>query len=191
MAAVAFSRAGNQINRGLLSIRLARARHSDPSRHKIQWRFPIAIRRSRERDIDVVAGALEKRLQSSPALWRLLWSCQSGAGHAGGFGFSIVALPLLEQPNITATRVKWDEALEGSAKELLDDAAPKESGGTKQEMAEGFLRTAIKTGEKRAPEDVTKEAKECGISGATLRRAKAAAKVVSVQAKDRWWWTRE
>jgi hypothetical protein len=100
-------------------------------------------------------------------------------------------LPLLEQPNITATRVKWDEALEGSAKELLDDAAPKESGGTKQEMAEGFLRTAIKTGEKRAPEDVTKEAKECGISGATLRRAKAAAKVVSVQAKDRWWWTRE
>jgi putative DNA primase/helicase len=83
----------------------------------------------------------------------------------GGFGFSIVALPLLEQPNITATRVKWGEALEGSAKELLDDAAPKESGGTKQEMAEGFLRTAIKIGEKRAPEDVTKEAKECGISG--------------------------
>jgi hypothetical protein len=57
----------------------ARAAYSDPSRHKIQWRFPKAIRRSREADIGVVVEALEKRLQSSPTLWRLLWSCQSGA----------------------------------------------------------------------------------------------------------------
>jgi hypothetical protein len=70
--------AGNQINRGLFLIRLSRAAYSDPSRRKIQWRFPIAIRRL-ELDIGVVARIPEMRLQSSPALWRLLWSCQSGA----------------------------------------------------------------------------------------------------------------
>jgi hypothetical protein len=42
------SPAGLRFTPGLFSNRLARAAYSDPSRHKIQWRFPIAIRRSRE-----------------------------------------------------------------------------------------------------------------------------------------------
>jgi hypothetical protein len=74
--------AGRQFTSGLFSNRLARATYIDPSWRKIRRRIATAIRRSREPDIGFVARVPEMRLQSSPALWRLLWSCQSGAMNA-------------------------------------------------------------------------------------------------------------
>ena len=109
----------------------------------------------------------------------------------GGYGYDIDAAPLLERPDIIATRIVWLESIEGSAKELLDAAGPQEERKSKTEMAEGFLRMAIKPGEKRMQTELQEEATQCGISQSTLQRAKKAAKVTSVRENDKWWWNRE
>jgi hypothetical protein len=65
LAALALPLAAKATNAVHTSTRLVRAAYSDPSRHKIQWRFSIAIRRSREPEIGVAAQIREKHLQSS------------------------------------------------------------------------------------------------------------------------------
>ena len=109
----------------------------------------------------------------------------------GGFGYDIDAAPLSERPDITATRIVWLEPIEGSAKELLDAAGPQEERKSKTEVAEGFLKMAIKPGEKRAQTELEEEARHCGIAERTLDRAKKAAKVTSVRENGKWWWNRE
>ena len=109
----------------------------------------------------------------------------------GGFGYDIDAAPLVERPDIIATRIVRLEPIHGSAKELLDAAGPQEEHKSKTEMAEGFLKTAIKPGEKRAQTEIEQEASQCGISLKTLKRAKPAAKVTSIREHGRWWWNRD
>jgi putative DNA primase/helicase len=82
----------------------------------------------------------------------------------GGFGFSVVALPLMERPDITATRVKWGEALEGTARNLLDAAGPQEERKSKQEDAELFLKSVLQPGSKRRQSEIEQEAKGNGFS---------------------------
>jgi hypothetical protein len=48
---------------------------------------------------------------------------KSNIGPSGGsFGYHIDVRPLLERPDIDATRIVWEQPLEGTARELLNAA---------------------------------------------------------------------
>jgi putative DNA primase/helicase len=122
---------------------------------------------------------------------RIFVRAKSNIGPSGGgFGFDIDAAPLMERPDIVATRVAWGDPIEGTAKELLDEAEPKSDGRSKAELAENFLKMRIQPGERYEASAIEEEAKACGIQLRTLKRAKSAAKVMSVQENKKWWWTR-
>jgi putative DNA primase/helicase len=121
---------------------------------------------------------------------RIFVRAKSNIGpRGGGFGYDIDAAPLMERPDIIATRIIWMGPLEGTAKDLLDAAGPQQE-NTKKENAEIFLLAALPKGERRLQSEIETEAKANGISTATLRRAKAAAKVKSTQSHGAWWWSR-
>jgi putative DNA primase/helicase len=93
----------------------------------------------------------------------------------GGFGYDIIAAPLYENPDIIATRVRWLDPLEGSARELLAQAEtePKdEAKELKIDKAKAFLQAMLAKGE-RPQRDVEKAAEAEGIAPRTLRRAAA------------------
>jgi putative DNA primase/helicase len=102
------------------------------------------------------------------------------APNAGGFGYAIVGAPLLERPDIVASRIAWGDQFEGSARELLADAEdngkrePKESNSTE---AQSFLRAALATGERKQPE-LAEEGNKVGLSSDRLFRASKALGVV-------------
>jgi putative DNA primase/helicase len=104
---------------------------------------------------------------------KILVRAKSNIGPSGGgFGYEIVASPLYERPDITATRIAWREALEGDARELLADAEGDDTQGYegKRDKAKQFLRELLSAG-RRAQADVETAAKLAGISWATVRRA--------------------
>lgn len=90
----------------------------------------------------------------------------------GGFGYHIDAAPLYEHPDIEATRIVWEHALEGTARELLKNAeAPDEIKKVpKTEEAKRFLRAALAKGE-RPQKELVAAAEAEGISWWTLRLA--------------------
>ena len=90
----------------------------------------------------------------------------------GGFGFDIVPSKLIDRPDIIATRVKWMVQIEGTAKELLDEAEAKDDDARpgKLDEAKGFLITELSEGERPATEIIEK-ARKNGIAKRTLDRA--------------------
>ncbi len=108
----------------------------------------------------------------------------------GGFGFSIIGAPLMEDERIKATRVLWGEHLEGTARDLLaeaEDSGKDETG--KAASAQAFLSAALKDGE-RAQTDVTAEGAELGFSSTRLFRASV--KIGVIKRKEmfagKWLW---
>jgi len=97
----------------------------------------------------------------------------------------------MERPDIVATRIVWMEPLEGTARDLLDAAGPQTERTSKVEDAEAFLKSIIQPGEKKLQTCVEAEANANGISKATLRRAKQAAKIKSAKLRETCWWERE
>jgi putative DNA primase/helicase len=63
-----------------------------------------------------------------------------GPGGGGGYGYDIDAAPLLERPDITATRIVWLEPIEGSARELLDAAGRTKSASQRKKMPKCSLK---------------------------------------------------
>jgi putative DNA primase/helicase len=97
----------------------------------------------------------------------------------------------MERPDIIATRIVWGEPIEGTARELLNEAEPNNGSESKTEIAERFLKEHISPGEKWRSNEIEDLAEKCGISRRTLKRAKPGAKVTSFQAKGQWWWERQ
>jgi hypothetical protein len=109
----------------------------------------------------------------------------------GGFGYHIDTAPLLERPDIEATRIVWEHPLEGTARELLAEAEGQDDEDDKtSKIAEAmvFLKTALEKGE-RLQREIMAEAKSNGIAEKTLRRA---AKTTTGKRKAAlgwyWWW---
>jgi hypothetical protein len=88
----------------------------------------------------------------------------------GGFGFHIDTAPLLERPDVEATRIVWELPLEGTALDLMNAAEGEASKGSKLDEAKRFLRAALSKGE-RSQKEIEAEALAQGISERTLRRA--------------------
>ena len=120
------------------------------------------------------------------------WSLPHQEQHrlsGGGFGYHIDTAPLLERPDIEATRIVWESPLEGTARELLSEAEgldDEEDKITKVAEAMQFLKTALEKGERRARE-IMGEAKAGGIAEKTLRRA-AKGTIGKRQTTLGWYW---
>jgi len=119
---------------------------------------------------------------------RILARSKSNLGpDDGGFTYSLEQVEAL--PGITASRTVWGEAVEGNARELLaepgdeDDLRP-------GEKAKQFLRECLAAGLTPC-KTVQTEAKEAGISLATLRRAAKSIGVRPVKGgmEDAWYWS--
>ena len=112
----------------------------------------------------------------------------------GGFEYTLKQSPLAENPDITASYVEWGKAVEGEARDILADAegTASESSGCALSEAEGFLREVLKDGSVEATQ-IKNEAKELGISSATLRRATKEIGVTStreggIAEHGKWFW---
>ena len=68
----------------------------------------------------------------------------------GGFGFHIDTAPLLERPDIEATRIVWEMPLDGTAIELMNAAEGETAKVSKLDEAKRFLRAALMKGERPA-----------------------------------------
>jgi putative DNA primase/helicase len=123
---------------------------------------------------------------------RIMVLAKSNIGPSGGgFGYDIDAAPLLERPDIIATRIVWLDPLDGTAKELLADAEGDDTKtNSKIEQAVLFLKAALAKGE-RPQTEIETEAESNGISEKTLRRAKKAVGVTAyrkVPGIGAWLW---
>jgi len=119
----------------------------------------------------IVMSASKKAEDRGPP--RILVRAKSNIGPSGGgFGYHIDTAPLLEQPDIEATRIVWELPLEGNARELLAEAesVDEDAKTSKESEAKVFLKTALRNGE-RPQREIMAEAKANGIAEKTLRRA--------------------
>lgn len=117
---------------------------------------------------------------------RILARGKSNIGpDSGGFEYDIAqAEPL---PGIQASYIAWGKSVDGTARELLaePDSADQANRSTLDTACE-ILKDILAVG--LTPSKVVeKEAKDAGISIATLRRAKAQIGVLSVKGKDGWY----
>jgi putative DNA primase/helicase len=104
------------------------------------------------------------------------------APSAGGFGYFITGAPLMERPEIIASRVVWGEHIDGSARDLLaeaeDDGKGTGGGGAERSRgAQGFLQSVLAAGE-RSQLEIAAEGATLGFSGDKLFRASKAMNVV-------------
>lgn len=120
---------------------------------------------------------------------RILARSKSNIGpDDGGFQYHLEQCEPL--PGIHASRIAWGKAVEGSARELLtdpDEGAQDDGAGSAKEEAEEFLLELLKVG--AAPtKHVQAQAKDAGISWATVRRASDALGVKKRQSNGSWYW---
>jgi putative DNA primase/helicase len=120
---------------------------------------------------------------------RIMVRAKSNIGPSGGgFGYDIDAAALLERSDITATRIVWGEAIEGTARELLNEAEGEQNAkAPKLDQAKRFLEAALAKGE-RPQKEIRAEAEAAGINWWRLRDA---AKEGIGKRKDGfggWWW---
>ena len=95
----------------------------------------------------------------------------------GGFGFHIDTAPLLERPDIEATRIVWEMPLDGTAIELMNAAEGETAKVSKLDEAKRFLRAALMRGERPATEIKAAAAAE-NISWGTLKRASEGGEII-------------
>lgn len=119
-----------------------------------------------------MAAIVNKRAEEEGEPPRLFIRAKGNNGpDGGGFGYAIKVAHL--SPQIETTRIEWLEALDGSAKEIMDEAEredDKDGKETKVEVAKTFLATALGAFERPA-KDIIEEAKLQGISKRALDRA--------------------
>jgi len=68
----------------------------------------------------IVIGAAKNEAEGDDEPERIMVRIKSNIGPSGGgFGYPIDMVPLLEQPDIEATRIVWEHELKGTAIELM------------------------------------------------------------------------
>ena len=120
---------------------------------------------------------------------RILARSKSNIGpDDGGFRYHLEQSEPL--PGIHASHIAWGKAVEGTARELLtdpDDGPQDEGAGSAKEAAEEFLLELLKDGA-TATKHIQEQAKEAGISWATVRRASDALGVKKRPSNGSWYW---
>ena len=120
---------------------------------------------------------------------RILARSKSNIGpDDGGFQYHLEQSEPL--PGIHASHIAWGKAVEGTARELLtdpDDGPQDEGAGSAKEAAEEFLLELLKDGA-TATKHNQEQAKEAGITWATVRRASDALGVKKRPSNGSWYW---
>lgn len=107
---------------------------------------------------------------------RILVRAKSNIGpDGGGYAYSVCQEELRDYAGVVASSVVWGAPLDGSAQALLATAENTSDGEerTARTEAEAFLRAEL-TGGDVASKELTKRAREAGISEKTLKRARQA-----------------
>lgn len=102
----------------------------------------------------------------------------------GGFRYSLEQAPLADDPSISASGIAWGAAVEGRAGDLLaqlEGLEPGKGDGPILSEAKGFLQDMLADGPMGATA-LAAEAKDFGITSASLKRAKRALGVQSEKA---------
>lgn len=141
----------------------------------------------------VVMVAATRETQEDGQTARVFMRAKSNIGpDNGGYGYDLEQTPIIERPEISASRVVWGQAIDGKARDVLNQAeAVKDSESTAIAEARAFLREALSEGQKTASE-VEAEAKEYGIQFRTVRRAKDGMVIVRKGTKEeggKWFWS--
>jgi hypothetical protein len=138
----------------------------------------------------IIMGAA-KVLREDGGLERILVRAKSNIGpDGGGYAYTLDQVELKEYPGLFASSVQWGPPLDGSAQNLLSSAEAAGGGpaSTALSEAENFLRVELASG--RVPsKELETRARDAGISGRTLKRAKQAlgAKAVRDGATGAWY----
>ncbi len=121
---------------------------------------------------------------------RIFTRAKSNLGpDGGGFVYDIEQVELHAYPGIVASRVRWGESLEGTARQILANAEAQSDdgeGGTLDD-AKGWLTGMLHDGPKPA-RTVYKEGREAGHSERTIRRAQKALGVEAVKSAMNGGW---
>ena len=119
---------------------------------------------------------------------RILARSKSNIGpDDGGFQYHLEQSEPI--PGIHASHIAWGKAVQGTARELLTDPddGQDDGAGSAKEEAEAFLIELLKDGA-TATKHVQTQAKDAGISWATVRRASDALGVKKKQSNGGWYW---
>jgi putative DNA primase/helicase len=139
----------------------------------------------------LVMGAAKNDAIGDDQPERIMVRIKSNIGPSGGgFGYHIDMAPLLERPDVEATRIVWGLSLEGTAHELLNTAEGMDEDDKTSKVAEAmvFLKTALAPGE-RPQREIMADAKKAGISERTLVRATKGTVGKRKTALGWYWWS--
>lgn len=132
----------------------------------------------------VVLGTVKPREEGEP---RLLVRTKANIGpDSGGFAYDLRQEEV--RPGLSASRVVWGEAVEGSARDLIGEAEGSDGERSATDEAEEWLRDELDTGPKPA-RDVQKSARAAGLSDKALRTARTRLGVKPVKSGFGGGWT--
>ena len=104
----------------------------------------------------------------------------------GGVRYQIESETVLN--GIETTKTVWLGTVEGTAKELLNEAESTESNGSTVDLAKEFLIDLLSSVEKMPASEVQEEAKNAGYSVASIRRAKDNLNIKPFKEGSAWYW---
>jgi putative DNA primase/helicase len=120
---------------------------------------------------------------------RVLLRAKSNIGpDDGGFAYSLERIEVA--PEVEGQRVRWLEALEGTARELLADAEAEPDASEESSALDDaieFLKSELGEAPKAA-KAIFREARDAGHSERTIKRAKAVLQAESRKEKAGWVW---
>ncbi len=120
---------------------------------------------------------------------RVLVRAKSNIGpDDGGFAYSLDRMQVA--PEVEGQRVRWLEALQGSAREVLAEAEadPEDDAeSTALDEAVQFLKSELRDGPRPA-KAIFSEARNAGHAERTIKRAKGKLQVESIKEKAGWVW---
>lgn len=104
----------------------------------------------------------------------------------GGIRYQIESETVLD--HIETTKTVWLGTIEGTAKELLNEAEATESNNSAVDLAKEFLIDLLSPVEKMPASEVQEEAKNAGYSVASIRRAKDNLNIKPFKDGSAWYW---
>lgn len=138
----------------------------------------------------VMVVAKKEKTSNNNATLRIFVRAKSNIGSDhGGFEYELVQEELLYHPGVFASTVKWRQQLEGSAKELLEQAEKTDAIVHKSLLKEAqqFLTAFLENGPV-SRKDITEASKTAGFADATIRRAKDSLGIIVRKRGKSWVW---
>lgn len=136
----------------------------------------------------VMFAAKEKIAKPGSTQRNILIRGKSNIGpDRGGFAFSVIEKVVPDYPHIKVHVVQFDESIDKSATEILSPEEVQSETRSALSEAKMFLNDLLSSGYQPASK-IKDMAKEAGVSGITLQRAKGEIGCVSIKTCHGWEW---